>query len=56
MPVMVHAGFWTYFLIFVVALIVIALALPSLFKAIVDAIAQLMRALRGGYQVATLVW
>jgi hypothetical protein len=52
MPIILHAGFWTYALLFVIALIVIALALPWLFKSIVDAIAQLMRALRGESQLA----
>jgi hypothetical protein len=49
MPVIPHAGlyesFWAYALLAVFALIAIALVYPPLFKAIVDAIAQLMRAL-----------
>jgi Sec-independent protein translocase protein TatA len=52
MPVMVHMGFWTYLLIVAVVLIVVALALPSLFKLIVDAISELARAFRGESQLA----
>jgi Flp pilus assembly pilin Flp len=43
----VHTGFWTYLLITAVALVVIAVVSPALFHAILDAITQLARAIRG---------
>lgn len=52
MPVIIHTGFWTYALIVVIALIVVALVYPPLFQSIVNAIAELMRALRGGLTVS----
>jgi hypothetical protein len=52
MPVIIHTGFWTYVLIVVILLVVIALVYPPLFQSIVNAITELVRALRGGAQVA----
>jgi hypothetical protein len=43
-----HTGFWTYALIAVFALVGIALVAPVVFGQILDALAKLARAVRGG--------
>lgn len=43
-----HTGFMTYALVMVVCLVGVAILAPPLFQQILDAIAKLLRAVRGG--------
>lgn len=47
MGAVIHLGFMTFLLVFVVVLLVMAFAAPEAFREVVDALGQIARALTG---------
>jgi Na+-transporting NADH:ubiquinone oxidoreductase subunit NqrB len=47
MPIVAHTGFWTYLLVAVVVVVLIALISPALFASILEAIRKLSQAGQG---------